>query len=58
MLEKKIPQRDLDLVFCDWNECKQRGEYTRCYFDLYVNCPFYITHQKYLKKIKELKNNS
>jgi len=48
-LEHKIPQADEEQVMCDWKECKDRGEYARCYFDIHVNCPIYLEHKSFLK---------
>ena len=37
----KIPKPEEDLIFCDFKECIERGQYIRCYFDLYKNCDIY-----------------
>jgi hypothetical protein len=49
-LESKVTQADLNLVMCDNKKCKERGEYTRCYFDIYRNCQLYPAFIKYLDK--------
>jgi len=59
-LEKKIPKQKNNveqLIFCDYKNCNERGEYIRCYFDIYKNCPYYITHRNYLKTIREIKRH-
>ncbi len=39
--EKKITHKEETLVFCDKKDCPDRGEYMKCYFDLYRNCRLY-----------------
>ena len=53
-LSNKVKEPNPDLVFCDWKDCPEIGQYVRCYFDLYKNCPKYITHQRHLKYIRGL----
>jgi hypothetical protein len=40
---------DLEKVCCSAYQCSERGDYARCYLDIYKNCIFY----KALEKIKE-----
>ena len=54
-LPNKVEKSEPCLVFCDWKECPELGQYIRCYFDLYQNCPKYINHQKHLNYIKDIK---
>ena len=56
-LYNKVEEAEPNLVFCTWEECKNRGEYIRCYFDLYKMCPKYSAHQNYLKTVREMKVN-
>ncbi len=53
----KVEHAEPDLAFCIWKECKDRGQYMRCYFDLYEICPKYLKHKNYLKKVREMKAN-
>lgn len=57
-LENKVFKKadNDDLVFCDFKGCSDRGDYIRCYFDLYKICPKYLTHKNYLKTIQEMKD--
>lgn len=56
-LYNKVKNAEPDIAFCDWKECKDRGQYMRCYFDLFKLCPIHITHRNYLKTIREMKAN-
>ena len=56
-LYDKIKKVEPDLTFCDWKECKNRGQYIRCYFDLSILCPLYITHKNYLNTVKKMREN-
>ena len=51
-LPNKVEKSEPCLVFCDWKECPELGQYIRCYFDLYQNCPKYINHQIHLKYVR------
>ena len=54
-LENSVFKADSNLAVCWWKECKDRGNYRRCYFnELYVICPKYLTHQNYLKTIQKM----
>ena len=53
-LEDKVKQPNRELVFCDFKDCPQFGEYIRCYFDLYKNCPKYL-YRKFSER-RSLKN--
>lgn len=55
-LENKVFKGDPELAVCDWMECSSRGEYMRCYFDLFKLCPMNITHRNYLKTIQEMRD--
>lgn len=48
--ENKVPVPEEDLVFCDFKECNERGQYIRCYFDLYKNCDIYKKREFYKGK--------
>jgi len=48
-LENKISngmKHDLGMVFCDAQSCAERGEYPRCYLDVYRNCIHYQVKQR------------
>lgn len=32
---------ELAHVLCDMQSCGERGDYPRCYLDIYKNCSFY-----------------
>lgn len=51
-LENKVFKKanDDELVFCDWKECPQRGDYIKCYFDLYKDCPIYKKRKSYKRE--------
>ena len=56
-LEDHVFKADPKLAICRWEECSDRGQYPRCYFnDLFIICPRYLTHRNYLKTIREMKN--
>jgi len=46
-LANKVEKSEPDLVFCDFKECVERGQYIRCYFDLHKNCPIYRKREFY-----------
>jgi len=55
-LENGVEKSAPSLAACDWQGCKDRGVYTRCYFNhLFVLCPRYIAHKNYLKEVREMK---
>lgn len=54
-LANKVNKADPDIAFCAWKECKERGQYRRCYFDLYELCPKYLKHKNYLRTVKEMR---
>ena len=56
-LESKVLRPNKDLVICDYKNCKDRGEYVRCYFDIHKSCVMYISHNNYLKTVKEMKRH-
>jgi len=49
MTEEKEKHRkaDLEKVVCDDEICVYRGEYPRCYIDVYKNCRFYVKPEKW-----------
>ena len=49
-LEFKVKEKQEELVFCPLKDCKERGEYIKCYFDIYVNCDFYTKQKIYKAK--------
>ena len=54
-LEDHVFKAEPSLAVCNWNECKERGDYRRCYFNnLSVTCPNYLEHHNYLKVIRRL----
>ena len=53
----KVEKAEPDIAYCSWKECKERGKYMRCYFDLSEICPRYLTHKNYLKTVREMKAN-
>jgi len=38
---------DLEKVCCDNLTCGERGDFARCYLDIYRNCPHYKAKEKY-----------
>jgi len=47
-MEKEITdgkKADLEKVCCNNFICMDRGEYPRCYLDIYRNCPIYKAHK-------------
>jgi len=40
---------DLEKVLCDNFVCMDRGEYGRCYLDIFKLCPIYKVYQEYSK---------
>jgi len=55
-LENKVFKKadNDELIFCDWKDCSELGQYIRCYFDISTNCPKYVSHQRHLKYIRGL----
>jgi len=53
-----VNKAEPSIAACEWENCDERGEYRRCYFDLYKMCPKYINHQIYLKTVREMKRKN
>ena len=34
-------RHDLEMIMCDNLKCQERGDYARCYLDIYKNCKHY-----------------
>lgn len=56
-LFNRVEKKEDDLVICDFKNCKEYGEYIRCYFDIFQNCPIYIKHKQYIKEVEKLKKH-
>lgn len=39
--ERHVIKKNDSLVMCDYGDCNEHGEFTRCYFDLYKGCDSY-----------------
>jgi len=44
-LEENLEISTKELIFCDKKDCKERGEYTKCYFDGCYNCIHYLKYK-------------
>ena len=44
LMEGKIHKPEAELVWCDYDECPEHGEYIRCYFDTSKRCQRYIDY--------------
>ena len=42
----KVPKKSEVLVMCPLKSCDERGEYIRCYFDIYTTCSKYIKYKR------------
>ena len=52
-----VEKAEPSLAVCKWNECEERGNYRRCYFNnLFIICPKYLAHRNYLKTVGRMKN--
>jgi hypothetical protein len=40
-LDDLVVNDNSEFVRCDDKECEERGQYPRCYFDIFVNCDNY-----------------
>ena len=54
-LWQKVNEPDINLVECGWKECDSRGDYLRCYVDIFKLCPKYLTHKHYLNTVREMR---
>jgi hypothetical protein len=43
---EKVIEKNAELVWCPKKDCKERGDYIRCYFDIYENCDLYRAEHK------------
>jgi len=50
---EKVVNKKEEWVFCDYKECPDRGDYVRCYFDIYKLCPSYIRHKRHLNELRK-----
>ncbi len=53
-LDQRVEDTDIELINCPWKYCKSLGQYIRCYINLYLLCPKYITHKNNLKIIRDM----
>ena len=60
-MEKEISngkKADLEKVCCNNFICQERGEYGRCYLDIYRNCPIYKAHKIIIETEMKYKKSS
>lgn len=55
-LWQKVINAQPHLSECKWEECGDRGEYIRCYLDIYKLCPKYLTHKHYVRTVREMRD--
>ncbi len=53
---QRVQEPKSELADCPWKECKDLGQYIRCYIELFPLCPKYITHKNYLKTVREMQH--
>jgi len=41
---------DLEKVFCDFLICEHRGDFGRCYMDIYKGCEHYQIHEEWKRR--------